>query len=211
MTPASQLALFDFDKTLVSRDSFRLFGNLGAQSAVRRATLLAYAVLAKLGTFDNRRYKELVLDAVWCGRDQEEQQLLLDTLNSAMGDLAIDSAWERLHQHLGQQDGVAVLSASPEFYLAPYLASVSSEIEVHGSQVVVGEDGVHVDNLYRERKAARARQVIERRRPERVVVYTDHRDDIALMSLADEVVLVRPTGATLSAVRNAGISFETLP
>ena len=61
MSEGSVLALFDFDKTLVSRDSFRLLGDLGARSALERGKLFGDAVVAKLGGMTNERYKERVL------------------------------------------------------------------------------------------------------------------------------------------------------
>ncbi|MBW1886215.1 MAG: haloacid dehalogenase-like hydrolase [Deltaproteobacteria bacterium] len=210
MSEGSVLALFDFDKTLISRDSFRLLAEMGARSAFERWLLFVYAASAKLGWIDNRRYKTLVLYRIWRGRPAGEREELIDAHGSAMRALSIDAAWMRLRAHLENGDRVAVLSASPEFYLVPYIASISPEVAVHGSMVLETPEALRVENLYRERKAARAAELIERYEPSRVIVYTDHRDDIALMRLADHVVLVRPQAATRQLVREAGIEFEVL-
>lgn len=204
------LALFDFDKTLVSRDSFRLFGELAARSRCEHAVLFLIAGITKLGWIDNTRYKERVLDRVWRRRPAHERSELLERHARAMSRLGIEPAWARLHAHLERGDHVAVLSASPDFYLAPYLERISPAIEVHGSTVEEKESGVRISNLYRQAKANRAAQIVATIAPARTIVYTDHRDDIEMMRLADRVVLVRPQDTTRQQVHEAGIEFEVL-
>jgi phosphoserine phosphatase len=210
MSESSVLALFDFDKTLISRDSFRLLAEVGARSFFERWLLFLYAGITKLGWIDNRRYKGLVLDRIWRGRTTSEREVLLETHRSAMRALSIDPAWRRLRAHLDSGDRVAVLSASPEFYLVPYLSAIFPEIEVCGSTVLETPDSLEIENLFRERKATRAQELIEHHKPSRVIVYTDHRDDIELMRLGDHVVLVRPQATTEQLVREEGIEFEVL-
>lgn len=210
MSDGRRLALFDFDKTLVSSDSFRLFADMGAGSAIRRGLVFAFAAVCKLGWIDNRRYKELVLDRVWKTRPPEERSALLRDHAEAMRAIEITSVWSRLRAHLDAGDHVAVLSASPEFYLVPYLDAVSTAIEVHGSKVEDVASGTRVDNLFRDQKAARAKEIVERANPSHTVVYTDHIDDVGLMKLADEVHLVRPSERMQEQVREAGIVFEVL-
>jgi len=210
MSEGSVLALFDFDKTLVSRDSFRLLGDLGARSALERGKLFGDAVVAKLGGMTNERYKERVLERIWAPRSQAEQAGLLEAHAALLEGLAIDATWTRLQAHLDCGDHVAVLSASPRFYLEPFVAKFAEAIEVHASEVAIEGRRVRVTNLYREAKAECARAIRARLLPERTLVYTDHRDDLPLMQLADHVVLVRPEATTRQRVQQAGIAFEVL-
>jgi len=210
MTQSRVLALFDFDKTLVARDSFRMLGELGARSSLERALLFAYAGVTKLGWIDNTRYKELVLTRIWCGRTEAERAQLLDALSESIRASSIEATWARLREHLDRGDRVAILSASPEFYLGPYMASISGDIQVLASSVEETGAGVVVDNLFRDRKATRAKGLIEEHIPSRVVVYTDHRDDLPMMKLAQHIVLVRPFEDTIESVRETGIPFEVL-
>ncbi len=210
MSEGSVLALFDFDKTLVSRDSFRLFADMGARSLLERGRLFAAAAISKLGWMTNTRYKERVLDRVWVRRTEAERAGLLEAHAIEMEGLAIEPAWTRLRAHLDQGDHVVVLSASPRFYLGPFIEKVSAAIEVHGSEVTLEGRHAKVENLYREAKAERGRAILERLQPNRTIVYTDHRDDIPLMQLADHVVLVRPEDTTRQRVQEAGIEFEVL-
>ncbi len=210
MSEGGVLALFDFDKTLVSRDSFRLFGDMAARSNVERGLLFGTAVITKLGWLSNAQYKERVIRRVWAERSEAERTGVLEAHASEMEALAIEPAWARLHAHLEHGDHVAVLSASPRFYLEPFVAKVSRDIELHASDVEIDGQAVSVDNLFREAKALCAASILERVKPSRTIVYTDHRDDIPLMKLADHVVLVRPEDTTRQRVAEAGIDFEVL-
>jgi HAD superfamily phosphoserine phosphatase-like hydrolase len=211
MTEGTQLAIFDFDKTLVSRDSFRLFGELGARSGLEKLLLFGFAVMCRFGAIDNCRYKELVLGRVWLGRSPDEREALRDKLSAAMTSLTIEPAMAKLRKHLSEGHEVAIFSASPEWYLRPFVHAISAEIEVFGSLIEERpEGGVRVENLFRERKAEKARKFVERRTPSKTWVYTDHRDDLELMRLGDRITLVRPKQSTIDAVRAAGIEFEVI-
>ena len=211
MSDGTDLAIFDFDKTLIRKDSFRLFGDLGARSAFEKWLLFGYAATCRLGGIDNRRYKELVLGRVWLSRSPDERETLRGELSEAMRSLAIEPAMDRLREHLGKGHRVAIFSASPEWYLVPYVNSISRKIAVFGSGLEERPDEtVKVTNLFRERKAEKAREFVAQYSPGRVWVYTDHRDDLELMRLGDRVVLVWPKASTVEAVRNAGIEFEVI-
>ncbi len=207
MSDRVELAIFDFDKTLVRRDSFRLFGHLASRSGWERLLLLLYAVVCWLGWIRNRRYKELVLARVWQCRSSAEREALLSELSAAMDPLTIEPAMARLREHLAQGHRVAIFSASPEWYLAPYAHAISPEISVFGSGIEEQPGALRGSNLFRERKAEKAREFIANHGPDHVWVYTDHRDDMELMRLGDRVVLVEPQESTLEAVRRAGIEF----
>lgn len=210
MTDPRTLAIFDFDKTLVARDSFRLFGGLGASGPVERALLFGYAALARIGVISNTRYKVLVLQRVWLRRQAAARAILLTRVQEALQGLVVESTVTALRAHLDRGDRVAVLTASPEFYIAPFLADISPAIELHGSQVQERGGKTRVENLYGKRKAAVAGTLITEMQPGLVHVYTDHEHDIALMRLAGRVSLIRPKAATIAAVEKAGIEFDVL-
>ena len=210
MTDPRTLAIFDFDKTLVARDSFRLFGGLGASGPVERALLLGYAALARIGVISNTRYKVLVLQRVWLRRRAAARAVLLTRVQEALQGLVVESTTTALRAHLDRGDRVAVLTASPEFYIASFLADISPAIELHGSQVQERDGKIRLENLYGKRKAAVAGTLITEMQPGLVHVYTDHEHDIALMRLAGRVSLIRPKAATIAAVEKAGIEFDVL-
>lgn len=202
--------IFDFDKTLVGRDSFRLFGHIGASGPVERALLVGYAVASKLGLISNGRYKELVLGRVWLRRTMRERAALLDAVRDALRAVTVAPTVEALQSHIRRGDVVAVLTASPEFYVTQFLAEISEDVDVRGSAVVESGDRVRVDNLYGERKAVAAAELIVEIGAGTVHVYTDHADDLALMKLADMITLVDPPQSTIAAADRAGLTYEIL-
>jgi phosphatidylglycerophosphatase C len=210
MTDTRSIAIFDFDKTLVSKDSFRLFGTVWAAGPTERVLLLGYAVLARLGLVTNKRYKELVLERVWQPRDADERAAKTAETTDGLGRLLVTAVVAELRAHLEAGDRVIVLSASPVIYLGPLLAEISPDIEVHGSDIWEAGGRLEVGNLFGDRKAELARNLIAGTTPGSIHVYTDHKHDLELMKLADHVTLVRPKPATVAAVERAGLDFEVL-
>jgi phosphatidylglycerophosphatase C len=207
MPPRNDLAVFDFDKTLVAGDSFRLFGRIAAASRREHRYTLLLAALCKARLLSNAAYKERVLQRVWHGRAPEAQATILAGLYRQLEGLAHGAIVRRLREHLRLGHQVVVLSASPAFYVAPFVHEVwSRDIEVLASRFGHGEGG----NLYGTRKAEATRRLIEARRPRAVWVYTDHRSDLPLIEMADHVRLVRPSAGLVRTLRARGIAFEVM-
>lgn len=210
MSETSALVIFDFDKTLVARDSFRLLGDLGASGRGQRLLFLALAALSKIRLLSNRRYKELVLDRVWRRRSPRQRDEILIRLLDSLRSLTIEPSVAALQDHLQRGDTVAVVTASPEFYVAEFMAQISDAVRVRGSRVVESDKGLHVSNLRGERKAVAGAELISESGAEIVHVYTDHADDLPLMKLANRITLVDPPQATIAAADRAGLDYEIL-
>jgi phosphoserine phosphatase len=210
MSRGFDLAIFYFDKTLVGLDSFGISGDLASLSGLERLRLFFYAVACRIGLIDNTRYKELVLDRIWRGRSIPERDVQRENLMFALKALAVEPAMSRLREHLAKGDRVAIFSASPIWYLEPFVEGISREIAVFGSTVKKWHGHYRVENLFRERKAEKAEEFISANPADSIWVYTDHIDDLELMRLGDRVVLVNPMPATRSAVEQAGIKFEVM-
>ena len=211
----SDLALFDFDKTLVSRDSFRLFGDLLAEGAGQRAHLFALAVAHKLTLLGNGAYKARVLRAVWAHRSAKEREASLRRFHEALHDCQREAVVEQLREHLAREDEVAILSASPRFYLAPFAHQVwSPDIHVYGSTVQEAPGGggkLTVEALYGEKKQAPAHRLIREHDPEAVWAYSDHISDLPLLELADRPHLVHPSRMLRRKAEEENRSFELVP
>ena len=204
------LALFDFDKTLVARDSFRILGSAGSNGSLQRLGMLGYAVMAKVGIITNTRYKELVLERVWLSRDSASRSELVGEVDELLRDIVVAPVLAALRTHVERGDGVAVLTASPEFYVSPFVHDISPDIRVRGTVVEEGRDGLKIENLFAEAKAVAVAQLISAAGAPTVHVYTDHENDLAVMKLADAITLVEPSRATIAAVNRAGLEFEVL-
>ena len=205
------LVLFDFDKTLITVDSFRLFVRTGATSLGDHLRAVFSAVLCRAGFLSNRQYKEHLLRRVWGRRSPEDRTRLLARFLESVRRRQDPVVVRRLLDHVRDGHRVVVMSASPEFYLGPIVHGLSERVEVYGSRVTVEDTRVDVENLHGEPKAERARALIGERRPDRVHVYTDHAVDLPLLRLADFATLVRPSRKLLCAVRQMGLEFETIP
>jgi HAD superfamily phosphoserine phosphatase-like hydrolase len=207
MPTGNELAVFDFDKTLVAGDSFQLFSRMAAASLRERADALLVAALCKAGLISNADYKQRVLQRLWQGRTPDEQAKVLADLYGQLEQRVYGAIARHLREHLHLGHQVVVLSASPAFYVAPFVQQVwSDHIEVLASRFAQGER----DNLYGARKAEVTRCLIEARRPRAVWVYTDHRSDLPLIEMAHHVRLVRPSAGLLRTLRARGIAFEIM-
>ena len=126
MTAGAPLAIFDIDKTLVARDSFRLVGDLCARGHAERGLRFGFAAICRLVLMTNTRYKKLVLRQVWArGTDAFHEEKLAE-LHDCLQALLIEPGVHALEKHAGRGDNIAVLSASPLFYLTSLQHSSAS-------------------------------------------------------------------------------------
>lgn len=204
------LAIFDFDKTLILTDSFRIFSLHAASTFRQRLLMLLLAALCKLRFIDNEAYKAIILRRVWSGRPTHQQRDILAKFLERIRLLENGPVVRRLRRHLESNDRVAVFSASPEFYLRPFVAMWSGKIEVIATSVRQEGIDLVVENMYASAKASAAASLIGQCKPGRICVYTDHASDLPLIRLAHEVYLVRPSGRLLRAVRRLRIPFEVI-
>jgi HAD superfamily phosphoserine phosphatase-like hydrolase len=207
MRTGNELAIFDFDKTLVAGDSFQLFSRMAATSLGERAYGPWAAALCKAGLISNAGYKQRVLQRLWQRRTPDAQAKILSGLYRQLERRAYGTIARHLSEHLHSGHKVIVVSASPAFYVAPFVQRVwSDDIEVLASRFGHGES----DNLYGARKVEVTRSLIQAHRPRAVWVYTDHRSDLPLIEIADHVRLVRPSAALQRILRARGIGFEIM-
>jgi HAD superfamily phosphoserine phosphatase-like hydrolase len=204
------LAIFDFDKTLIRQDSFRIFSLHAATTHRQRVLMWLLAAFCKLRLIGNEAYKTAVLRRIWYSRSAIEQRDVLAAFLEYLRSLENELVVRRLRLHLDSNDRVAVFSASPEFYLRPFVSSWSSRIDVFGTLVRQQNPGLVVENMYGTAKASAASSLIEQYKPEHIYVYTDHVSDLPLVRLAHEVFLVRPSRRLLQTVRKLRIPFEVI-
>ena len=159
------LAIFDFDKTLVARDSFRLFGGLGASGPAERALLFGYAALARIGVIlEHPIQGPRAATSLATAPGSSARRSAHPGAGGSPGTRRRDDR-HRVRAHLSAVTRVAVLTASPEFYIGPFLADISPAIELHGSQVEERDGKIRVENLYGKRKAAVAGILISEIQP----------------------------------------------
>lgn len=202
------LSIFDFDKTLIRRDSFRIFSLLASEKAWEKVLVCLLALCNKAGLISNKRYKEQVLRIVWLTKDGKEREKLLEKLYLKFRGSQNPGVLNSLKNHIQRGDSVVVLSASPAFYLKPYVRFWSEDIEVFGSELQFVNRKITFQNLYGSEKALCAKSIIEQKRPSMVWVYTDHISDLPIIQLADCVRLVKPSRKLCARLRQLNIKYE---
>ena len=209
MPPARDLVIFDFDKTLISGDSFRELSRIAARGPLETFEALGLAVVCKLGWIDNTDYKSRVLARLWWSKPAAERAARIGALERRLEVMERPRVVALLRQHLDDGHDVLVVSASPAFYVEPFVRRWSDRIQVFASSVEEG--GPVTENLRGERKAVLARRLIEERAPSRVWVYADHLSDLPLIELSDRVRLLEPSARLLRSLRRQRIDFEVVP
>jgi len=202
------LSIFDFDKTLIKEDSFRLFSFLASDNFWEKIKVLFLAICHKLNLISNSFYKESVLRTVWVPKDKRRKELFLEQFYIALKRIENKRVLNALNTHLDSGDKVVVISASPLFYLEPYVRLWSDNIEVLGSKYREIEGESKFFNLYGDQKVLCAKTIIKKMKPNIVCVYTDHISDLPLIKLADRVKLINPSSKFKKKLNHLKIDYE---
>ncbi len=143
-TPEKKLALFDFDGTITTRDTYIEF----LQSAVSPSrfaagmTFLIPVVIAYYARFISaHRAKEIMLGHFFKGMDEKEfTHKATQFATGKMTSLIKPSALERITWHQQQGHDVVVVSASIRHWLQPWcqkynLHLIASELEIKNNRI----------------------------------------------------------------------------
>ena len=202
------LSFFDFDKTLIKKDSFRIFSLLASDNAWKKIIVYFLALCHKSKIISNSFYKVNVLRTVWFSKKQREKELFLEKFYKVLKKIENKRVLNALKKHLETGDKVVVISASPLFYLEPYVKILSDNIEVLGSIFHLGKEKTEFFNLYGDQKVLCAKEIIQKMRPNLVWVYTDHISDLPLIKLADKVRLINPSAKLIKKLNQLKIDHE---
>jgi phosphatidylglycerophosphatase C len=205
-----RVAIFDFDGTLVSRDSFRIFGRLAAETWWDRFWVDLQSARLKLTPEANVTYKQRVLRSVWAPKAEGERRASIGQLRRRMHELAYPTMVEALAAHSQGATRTLIVTASPEFYVKPIVESWISDVEVYGLKVIEEDDNdLAVDGMYGSDKADLVCSLFGKQLVEAEVhVYTDNKSDMPLLRLADQAVLVCPSARLIRRVREANSPYE---
>jgi len=202
------LTFFDFDKTLIKQDSFRLFSLLASDNAWKKIIVIFLALCHKSKFISNSFYKKSVLQIVWVSKEKQSKELFLEEFYKALKKIENKRILDALKKHLEFGDKVVVISASPLLYLEPYVRLWSDKIEVLGSGYRLIEGKAEFFNLYGDQKVLCAKEVIQKMKPNIVWVYTDHISDLPLIKLADKVRLINPSSKFIKKLDQLQIDYE---
>lgn len=185
-----RLALFDFDGTVTSSDSFIgfLIFCAGYKKFILNMTrCLPYLIGMKLGIVPNSRAKEAVLTRFFAGEDAEALYKRGDYYGTHHLDVLVrDSARRRIHEHLKNGDRVIVVSASLDIWLKKWCENNS--VELIATQPMI-KDGritgrLAVRNCYGQEKVNRIKQILNPSDYAEIYAYGDSRGDREMLAIA---------------------------
>ena len=186
------LALFDFDGTITTKDTFTPFiKSVIPKAKLRWGTLILFpAILGyKTGFISPSRIRKLVVRLGFKGISVSRlNELGLQHKNNFLSKVIRPEALERINWHKKQGDRIILVSASLDVYLKPWcedmnLELICSELE-NKHDILTGH--YLGDDCTGAEKAARVRCKINVSDYLKVYAYGDTEEDNELLALADE-------------------------
>ena len=191
-TSQSVVAVFDFDRTITTRDSLRAFvrATVGPGRWYRGLIVLSPRLLQfALGMIPNWRTKEIVLTHFFGGWSEERLRAAAEKFAANdLPRLVKPAALERLRWHQQQKHRTILISASPELYLLPWARNVG--IDEASCTRLDTEHGVITGrilgkNCHGPKKVERLRQLLGDRSRYCICADGDSVSDKELLALAD--------------------------
>jgi phosphatidylglycerophosphatase C len=187
-----KLAIFDFDGTITTRDSFKDFiifthGWPGMLLGVLVLSPLIFLYAIKC--LSSSRTKEFVITYFYRGWDKNRlEQIGERYVQERLPRIVKQSALDRISWHKSQGHRVIVVSASPEVYLTAWCRRqgvdlLATRIQFDKEQVTGKIEG---QNCVREEKVKRLRDFLNLSDFEHICAYGDSAGDIGLKQIAHE-------------------------
>jgi phosphatidylglycerophosphatase C len=185
------LALFDFDGTISSRDSFLLFLWHVDKTAVTRTVLfhVPQIIAYKMGVYPPAKMKELFLRSLFAGKHFCDLQNVSEYYCKAvLPGIIRKGFWKRLAWHRENGDEVAVVSASPAFMLAPWcrlqgIELIGTDVEIDVSGRLTGR--IRGKNCMGREKVRRINRRYDVSKYDMLFTYGDSGADLDMLELAD--------------------------
>lgn len=186
------LALFDFDGTISTRDSTLLFTrSLAPSRYLFGCLLLSPRIIAHLaGRYSNHALKEDFLRFFYLRRSRSDLEAMAEQFCIRIIPAIIrPPALARIRWHQEQGDMIAVVSASPRLILAPWCRRlgvdlIATELEFDSQSLATGR--IRGKNCWGEEKVRRIRSRYNPMVCNRIFAYGDSRGDLPMLDLADK-------------------------
>lgn len=184
------LALFDFDGTISSQDSFLLFLRHTGRQRFYAATcfLSPLIVLYLLKFYPNQKLKEHFLRALYKGRHLRSLRDLANGFcRELLPGIVRPQAADRIIWHKERGDGVCIVTATPRFILEPWclthgLHIIGTELETDSQGRVTGN--LQGKNCRAEEKVRRIGAEYQLRDYTAIFAYGDTSGDLPMLDLA---------------------------
>lgn len=186
------LALFDFDGTITTKDTFTSFvkfyhGN--AKFAAGFAFFSPLLVLMKLGLYDNELVKNMVFSYFFKGENEHDfNEKCRAFCTTKLPSLIREGALEQINSHSENDDEIVIVSASPQNWIIPWAKPLG--IDVISTQIAI-EDGkltgmLGSKNCYGPEKVVRIKKEIVLSDYDQIEAYGDSRGDKEMFEIANK-------------------------
>ena len=192
------IAVFDFDGTLTTRDSFLAFIKWACGSVSYYTGFIRFApmlVLMLLHLYPNWKAKQRVFSHFFKGWQHSWFKALGEDFSAEIDLMRNEPNIQRLREHVERGDTVYVVSASLPEWVEPWCKNLGVNT-VLATEVEVDENGrltgrFKTKNCFGQEKVDRLLQAEPHREDYFLTAYGDSRGDRELLAFADEGVNVK--------------------
>ena len=187
-----KLALFDFDGTVTTHDSFRDFLIFVAgmkRFLVRMVAASPWLLAYLLRLISNQTAKQKITQAFFSGMNRSEfDRSAQDFVAKKLNGIVRPAALEKIRWHLQQQHRVILVSASFEDYLKFWCAQhgielIATRLEEKDARLT---GRFATANCWGPEKVRRIKEVVELDKYEQIYAYGDSRGDQEMLEIASE-------------------------
>lgn len=191
------IAVFDFDGTLTTRDSFLAFIRYACgpwRYYIGFAWHAPMLLLMLVGIYSHSKAKQRVFSHFFKGWKYSRFAELAREFSDEIDKMRNEQTISTLKQHVTNGDTVYIVSASLPEWIGPWSKTLgiksvlATEIEVNGEGIVTGQ--FKTKNCYGPEKVSRLLQVEPRREEYFLYAYGDSLGDKELIAFADEGIMV---------------------
>jgi len=184
------LALFDFDGTISSRDSFLLFMWYADRGGLIRTCFsqIPQIILYKLNAYPNQKLKETFLKQLFKEKFLRDLQTVSENYcRDVVPTILRPGFHKRLAWHRERGDEIVVVSATPAFILEPWcrahcIGIIGTEVETDKNGRLTGK--VFGRNCMGEEKVSRVKEFYDLEAYDDLFAYGDTASDRPMLDLA---------------------------
>lgn len=198
MSMKRNIAVFDFDGTLTTRDSFLAFIKWACGPVSYYVGFLRFApqlLLMFMHLYPNWKAKERIFAHFFKGWQYSWFQALGEDFATELDTMRNEPVIGRLKEHIDHGDTVYVISASLPEWVEPWCrqlgvnAVLATEIEVNDQGRITGR--FKTKNCFGQEKVDRLLKVEPERETYVLHAYGDSRGDLELLAFADKATHVK--------------------
>ena len=186
-------ALFDFDGTISSRDSFLRFMWYAERGGLIRTCFsqIPQVILYKLKAYPNQKLKETFLKQLFEGKLLRDLQTVSENYCREVVPKILRPGFHKtLDWHRGRGDEIVVVSATPAFILEPWcrthgIGIIGTEVETDKNGRLTGR--IIGRNSMGEEKVSRIKELYDLEEYDDLFAYGDTASDLPMLDLAPPV------------------------